>query len=97
MTRVYGLGRNEKHHYPSYAPKVLLHRVRHRLFGPLLGCSCTRCFNSRWRIVPAREVYADRKRMAEIDRRVTRIERLERSRKFKERQDQEKREREGGQ
>lgn len=49
--RVYGLGRNERHHYPSYAPKVLLHRVRHWAIGPLMGCSCSRCFPKRWRMV----------------------------------------------
>lgn len=41
MTRVYGLGRSHHHSYPSYAPKVVLHRLRHWLIGPLLGCSCS--------------------------------------------------------
>lgn len=41
MTRVYGLHPNPNHHYPSYAPKVLWHRLKHWLFGPLLGCSCS--------------------------------------------------------
>jgi hypothetical protein len=27
--------------YPAYAPKVIVHRVRHYLVGPLLGCSCS--------------------------------------------------------
>jgi hypothetical protein len=58
--RVYGLGRNERHHYPSYAPKVVFHRVRHWAIGPLLGCSCSRCFNHPRRIIPAREFYASR-------------------------------------
>lgn len=65
MTRHYGLSDNPKRHYPGYAPKVILHRVRHRLFGPLLGCSCTRCFRSRWRIVPAREIYNSRRMNAQ--------------------------------
>lgn len=56
MTRVYGLGRNERHHYPSYAPKVIFHRVRHWAIGPLIGCSCSRCFRSRWRIAYSNEV-----------------------------------------
>jgi hypothetical protein len=55
MSRHYGLGRNERHHYPGYAPKVIIHRVRHRLMGPLLGCSCSRCFHSRWRVMWSRE------------------------------------------
>lgn len=37
MNRV-GIGAR---HYPAYAPKVLWHRARHWLFGPLLGCSCS--------------------------------------------------------
>lgn len=41
MTRVYGLGRSQHHSYPSYAPKVVLHRLSHWLIGPLLGCSCS--------------------------------------------------------
>lgn len=36
--------------YPAYAPRVVWLRVTHRLFGPLLGCSCSTCFRSRWRI-----------------------------------------------
>lgn len=64
MTRHYGLSDNPKRHYPGYAPKVILHRVRHRLFGPLLGCSCTGCFDSRWRIVPAAEFYRTRVNLA---------------------------------
>lgn len=39
MTRHYGL--HPTRHYPSYAPKVIWHRVKHRLFGPLVGCSCS--------------------------------------------------------
>jgi len=54
--RIYGLGRNERHHYPSYAPKVILHRVRHWAIGPLLGCSCSRCFHSRWRLMWAQQI-----------------------------------------
>lgn len=63
MTRHHLAGR----HYPSYAPKILWHRVKHHLFGPLLGCSCSRCFDSRWRIVPASEIYRDRVRIANIE------------------------------
>lgn len=71
-SRVYGLGRNERHHYPSYAPKVIWHRVRHRLFGPLLGCSCSRCFRSRWRLAYSRPTID---RFVRVERRVSELER----------------------
>lgn len=75
-TRVYGLHDNPNHSYPAYAPKVIWHGIRHWLFGPLLGCSCTRCFNSRWRIVPASEIYRDRVRLARLEETVDILERL---------------------
>lgn len=54
MGRVYGF--KNMRHYPSYAPKVILHRVRHWAIGPLLGCSCSKCFRSRWRIAYSNSV-----------------------------------------
>jgi len=64
MTRVYFAGR----HYPPYAPRILWHRVTHRLAGPLLGCSCSRCFHSPWRVeYPARNGYRDRIRLARLE------------------------------
>lgn len=48
--RVFGLGTHPGHHYPGWAPKVLWHRFTHWAIGPLMGCSCTRCFHSKWRI-----------------------------------------------
>lgn len=71
MTRVYGLGRNERHHYPHYAPKVIFHRVRHRLIGPLIGCSCSTCFRSRWRIAYSNETID---RFVRVERRLSALE-----------------------
>jgi hypothetical protein len=71
VTRVYGLSRNPRRHFPAYAPVVLWHRLTHRLFGPPMGCSCMRCFRSVWRIeYPARDGYADRLRLARLERAV---------------------------
>lgn len=65
MTRTYIAGR----HYPSYAPKVLWNRLLHvTILGPLLGCSCTRCFNHPWRLYYWREGVRDRVRVAELER-----------------------------
>lgn len=83
MNRVYGLGRSQEHSYPSYAPKVIWHRVTHRLFGPLLGCSCSGplrqpggCFMSKWRIdYPARDGYRDTVRLGRLEERVRELER----------------------
>jgi hypothetical protein len=84
-------------HYPAYAPKVIFHDIRHYLFGPLLGCSCSgpgkdaqgrrlgrpsllaaddgSCFYSRWRVeYPARDRYADRLRIADLERRVGKLD-----------------------
>ena len=71
MTRVYGLGRSEGHHYSNYAPKVVFHRVRHWAIGPLLGCSCSTCFRSRWRISYSRETTD---RFVKTERRVEAID-----------------------
>jgi hypothetical protein len=82
--------------YPAYAPKVILHDIRHYLFGPLLGCSCSGpgrdaqgrrlgrpallagdggCFHSRWRVeYPARDDYADRLRIADLERRMRELD-----------------------
>lgn len=58
-------------HYPSYAPKVLWHRLSHRVAGPLMGCSCSRCFYSVWRVdYPARDDYRDRVRLARLEQAV---------------------------
>jgi hypothetical protein len=71
VTRVYGLGQSQNHHYPSYAPKVVFHRVRHWAIGPLIGCSCSRCFRSRWRIAYSNEVID---RAARNERRIKSID-----------------------
>lgn len=71
MTRVYGLGRNEKHHYPAYSPRVVFHRVRHWAIGPLLGCSCSRCFKSRWRLMYSNPAID---RFVKVERRVDKLE-----------------------
>ncbi len=66
--RHYGLGRSYYHSYPAYAPKVLWHRFMHWAFGPLRGCSCSRCFHSMWRLeYPARDGYRDRLRIAALE------------------------------
>lgn len=67
-------------HYPAWAPRILWHRLTHRLAGPLLGCSCSRCFHSRWRLeYPARDAYADRQRIAHLERRVRDMEQVKRA------------------
>lgn len=71
MTRIHGLGRSGNRHYPSYAPKVIFHRVRHWAIGPLIGCSCSRCFRSRWRIAYSNSVID---RFVKNERRVRHVE-----------------------
>lgn len=68
-------------HYPSYAPRVLWHRfiVHRTLVGPLMGCSCTRCFKHPWRLAYSRETVRDRVRIAELEKRVRKLERPERT------------------
>lgn len=59
-------------HYPAWAPKILWHRFSHWAIGPLLGCSCSRCFQSRWRIAYSNEVInravKNERRVEEIDK-----------------------------
>lgn len=65
MTRYYMAGR----HYPPYAPRVLWYRLLHvTILGPLLGCSCTRCFKHPWRLYYWREGVRDRLRVAALER-----------------------------
>jgi hypothetical protein len=64
-------------HYPSYAPRVLWNRLLHvTILGPLLGCSCTRCFHHPRRIYYWREGVRDRQRIAELERRMQALERV---------------------
>jgi hypothetical protein len=80
MSRHYGL--HPTRHYPGYAPKVLIHRIRHRLIGPLLGCSCSRCFYSRWRLIWSREFVQERvtvrRKTDDLERRLRRLEQASR-------------------
>jgi hypothetical protein len=68
--------------YRRWSPLLLAYRVRHRLTGPQRGCSCSRCFHHKRRRVPAREVYNDRVRVAELERRVCLLERRVRAASF---------------
>lgn len=62
-------------HYPSYAPRVLWNRLLHvTILGPLLGCSCTRCFRHPWRLYYWREGVHDRVRLARLEDRVRVLE-----------------------
>jgi hypothetical protein len=61
--------------YHRTSPALLAHRMWHRLTGVWRGCSCSRCFDHPRRRVPAREVYDDRVRLAELERRVRKLER----------------------
>lgn len=71
MTRTYIRGR----HYPPYAPLVLWHRLLHvTLLGPLLGCSCSRCFRHPWRLYYWREGVLDRVRVARLEREIQFVE-----------------------
>lgn len=63
-------------HYPSYAPKIIWQRLLHvTIIGPLLGCSCTRCFNHPRRLYYWREGVRDRVRLARLEARVDELER----------------------
>jgi hypothetical protein len=74
MTRVTFSG--EQRHYPSYAPRVLWNRLLHvTILGPLLGCSCTRCFKHPWRLYYWREGVRDRVRVAELERELADVKR----------------------
>lgn len=58
-------------HYPPYAPRVLWNRMLHKtILGPLLGCSCSRCFWHRWRLYYWREGVRDRLRIADLEERI---------------------------
>lgn len=58
-------------HYPGYAPRVLFNRLQHvTILGPLMGCSCTRCFNHPWRLYWWREGVRDRVRLARLEQAV---------------------------
>lgn len=62
--------------YPPYAPRILFNRLSHRtIIGPLLGCSCTRCFHHPWRLYYWREGVRDRVRIARLEERVRQLER----------------------
>lgn len=62
--------------YPSYAPRVLWNRLLHvTILGPLLGCSCSRCFKHPMRLYYWREGVRDRLRIAALEKRVREIER----------------------
>lgn len=55
--------------------KELLHRITHStVLGPLLGCSCSRCFYHPWRLYYWREGVRDRLRIAELEKRVAQLE-----------------------
>lgn len=59
--------------------RMIAHRIWHRLFGRMRGCSCSRCFNHPRRRIPNREIYDDRvyarKRLDELDKRIRQLER----------------------
>jgi hypothetical protein len=74
MTRHYFA--DKRRSYPSWAPRVLWNRLLHvTILGPLLGCSCSRCFHHRWRLYWWREGVGDRLRLADAERRITALER----------------------
>lgn len=57
--------------YPSWHPRVLFNRLSHRtIIGPLMGCSCSRCFKHPWRLVYSREAVVDRVRLARVEERL---------------------------
>lgn len=74
MTRHY-FGTRRTRHYPPYAPRVLWNRMLHKtIIGPVLGCSCTRCFYHKWRLQWWREGVRDRVRVARLEERVRELE-----------------------
>lgn len=61
--------------YPGYAPRVPWNRLLHRtVLGPLLGCSCSRCFVHPRRLYYWREGVRDRLRVAKLEARVRALE-----------------------
>lgn len=72
--RAWLLGNGDGSYHRS-SPPLLAYRIWHRLTGVRRGCSCSRCFHHPRRRVPAAEVYRDRVRLAEVERRVRDLER----------------------
>lgn len=48
--------------------------IHNTIVGPLLGCSCSRCFYHPYRLSYSRETMRDRVRIAELEERVRKLE-----------------------
>lgn len=54
----------------SRDPRLQLWRLRHWMFGPWMGCSCSRCFYNPRRIVHGPEIIHVNQRLAELEDKV---------------------------
>jgi hypothetical protein len=61
--------------YYSWSPLLKLWGLRHKLIGPYLGCSCSKCMKDPRRISYWREVVGDRVELSKLRDRVKLLER----------------------